>query len=275
MQKIKPTYAIALALVSLTSYTMPAKAQSDVAVNNPDRLETYFVQPQLPDNGAPTGRRKGAAGRGNCTLEQPLTALVPAIEKLTEDGAKATYIWGKTIAEYPTFWFYVPYSATSLRSVEFVLQEGEEDVYRTPVTLPKTPGIVSLRLPSTKKPLEVGKMYNWFFKVNLDCAPRQAAYSQDSVEGWVQRIELNSSLTKQLETATPQQRIAIYAANGIWYEALSAIASLRKLETPTFKDYWTELLHSAGLSDIASKPIVQCCNFENTYSWQGIRSVNP
>lgn len=276
MQKIKPTYAIALALVSLTTYTMPILASHTPVSNNPDNLRVHFVQqPQLPDNGTPTGRRKGAAGRGNCVLEKPLTALVPAIEKnLTEDGAKATYVWGKTITEYPTFWFYVPYSATSLRSVEFVLQEGEEDVYKAPVTLPKTPGIVSLRLPSTEKPLEVGKMYNWFFKVNVDCASLQPSNGKDSVEGWVQRVELSSRLTKQLETATPQQRIAIYAANGIWYEALSAIADLRKLETLTFKDYWTALLHSAGLSDIASKPIVQCCNVENTYSLQGIGSEN-
>lgn len=121
-------------------------------------------------------------------------------------------------------------------------------------------------------------MYHWFFKVNVDCALQQLSSVkdyQDYVEGWVQRVKLNPVLTRQLETAIPQQRIAIYAASGIWHEALSAIADLRELETPRFKAYWTELLHSAGLSDIASKPIVQCCNFENTYSLQEIRSVNP
>jgi hypothetical protein len=280
MQKIKPTYAITMALISLTSYTMPATAQSDVASNNRDRLRVHFVQqPQLPDNGAPTGRRKGAAGRGNCATEPRLTALVPAIEKnLTENGGKATYVWGKTSVEYPTFWFYVPYSPTSLRSVQFVLQDGEDDVYRTPVTLPKTPGIVSLRLPSTVKPLEVGKMYHWFFKVNIDCAPQQLSHAKDYVEGWVQRVELNPIVTRQLETATPQQRIAIYAENGIWHEALTMLADLRLVEpqAATLKDDWTKLLQSAGLSDIASKPIVQCCNLKNTYSFQGIRkNVNP
>lgn len=277
MQKITNTSLIALTLVSLTSYTIPATAQSSVASNNLNNLGVHFQPPQLPDNGTPTGRRKGAAGRGNCATESRLTALVPTFEKtLPENGGKVTYVWGKTIAEYPTFWFYVPYLSTSLRSVEFVLQDGEDDIYRSPVTLPKTPGIVSFRLPSTAKPLEVGKMYRWFFKVNVSCAPKQLSNAnyQDYVEGWVQRVELNSRMTHQLETATPQQQIAIYAANGIWHEALNAIADLDGAET-TVKNYWTELLQSAGLSDIASKPIVQCCNLENTYSLQGIGSENP
>ncbi len=277
MQKITNTSAITMALISLTSYPMPVLASHPLVSNNLSNLGVHFQQPQLPDNGTPTGRRKGAAGRGNCVTESRLTALVPAFEKtLAENRGKATYVWGKTIAEYPTFWFYVPYLSTSLRSVEFVLQDGEDDVYRSPVTLPETPGIVSFRLPHTTTPLEVGKMYRWFFKVNLNCAPQQLANAnyQDYVEGWVQRVEVNSRVTHQLETATPQQQIAIYAANGIWHEALSAIAALGGTET-TIKAYWTDLLQSAGLSDIASKPIVQCCNLENTYSLQRVRSVNP
>lgn len=269
MHKITNTSAITLALVSLTSYPMPLLASHTPVSSNLSNLGVHSVQqPQLPDNGTPTGRREGAAGRGNCATESRLTALVPAFEKtLASSEGKATYVWGKTISEYPTFWFYVPYSSTSLRSVEFVLQDGEDDVYRSPITLPETPGIVSFRLPSTEKPLEVGKMYHWFFKVNVNCDPKQLANtrdSQDYVEGWVQRVKLNSRATRQLETATPQQRIAIYAANGIWHEALSAIADLRLLEpqAATLKDNWTEMLQFAGLSDIASKPIVKCCTIK-------------
>lgn len=276
MQKIINTYAITLALISLTSYTVPATAQSEIAMNNPDSLRVHFVQqPQLPDNGTPTGRRKGAAGRGNCSFEPPLTALVPESEKtLPEDERKTTYVWGKTIAERPTFWFYVPYSQTSLVSAEFVLQDGEDDVYRAPVTLPRTPGIVSIRLPSTLVPLKVGKMYHWFFKVNVDCASPPSNI-KDYVEGWVQRVTL-PSLTRKLKTATIKQRIALYAANGIWYDALTSVADLRLVDSNALiKEDWTGLLQSVGLSNIASKPIVQCCNFENAYSFQEIRTIKP
>ena len=276
MPKLKPIYAISMAFVSLTSYTMPGLTSDSVSYVSHNPRVHFVQQPQLPDNGTPTGRRKGAAGRGNCVLEPPLTALVPTSEKsLAESEGKVTYVWGKTIAEYPTFWFYVPYSNTSLLSVEFVLQDGENDVYRTPVTLPRTPGIVSFRLPSTAKPLEIGKMYHWFFKVNVDCALQPPAKMKDYVEGWVQRVKLNPIIASQLETATPQQQIAIYAANGIWHEALTSLVDLRLVNTEdtTLKNDWTDLLQSAGLSDIASKPIVQCCNLKNAFPLWGLKSV--
>jgi hypothetical protein len=271
MQKITNISAIITTLFSLTSYAMPVLASHSLV--NHSNLRVQFQQPQLPDNGTPTGRRKGAAGRGNCADEQRLTALVPTFEKnLPEGRGKVTYVWGQSIAEYPTFWFYVPYAAKSLRSVEFVLQDGEDDVYRSPITLPRTPGIVSFRLTSSAKPLEVGKMYHWFLKVNVNCESQQLSDIKDYVEGWVQRVKINPSLNSQLKTATPQQRIAIYAANGIWYEALSAIADSE--QDATLRDDWAELLQSAGLSDISSKPFVQCCNLENAYSLQGVDRVN-
>lgn len=269
MQKHTYPRAIALALVSLTSYSIPAVAQPNVAINHLNLLQVHFQQPRLPDNGAPTGRRKGAAGRGDkCAFSPPLTALVPQFES-EQGGRKATYVWGKTTAEYPTFWFYVP-AQTSLISAQFVLQDGEDDVYRTPVTLPKTPGIVSIRLPSTVMPLKVGKMYQWFLKLNISCASPELFNVKDSVEGWVKRVTLNSNLVNQLKTATPQQRIALYAANGIWYEALTSLAELRSVDTSNalIQNNWTDLLQSVGLNDVASEPIVQCCTFDKAYSYE-------
>ena len=278
MQKIIHAYAIVAAFISFTSYTVPALALPTATVSNiPNNLPVNFVQqPQLPDNGTPTGRRKGAAGRGNCALAQPLTALVPAMEKtLNEGGGKITYVWGKTIAEHPTFWFYVPYSHTSLRSVEFVIQDGENDVYRTPLKLPTMPGVVSFRLPSTAPPLKIGKMYHWFFKIKINCDSQNSSDVKEYVEGWVQRVKLNPNLTSQLKAATQRQRIALYATNGIWHEALTTLADLRLVNTEDtmLKDNWSDLLQSVGLSDIASKPIVQCCTSEKAYPLQGIGRV--
>ncbi len=261
MQKITHPYAITLALVSFLSYAMPVWAKPDATFSNiPASLQVHFAQPPLPDNGTPTGRPRGAAGRGNCTLNPPLTALVPVIEKnLGKVQGKVAYVWGKTVAEYPTFWFYVPYSHTSLRSVEFVLQDAEDnDVYRTHVSLPRMPGVVSLRLPSTSTPLKIGKMYHWFFKIKANCDSPKLTDVKDYVDGWVQRVMLSPTLKSQLEAATPQQRIALYATNGIWYEALTTLATLRlvNLEDASLRADWTSLLQSANLVYIASKPIV-------------------
>lgn len=263
MKKITYACTITLVLVSSASYAVPISVQPIVFSNklaNDGQLR--FTPPPLPPSGTPIGRRRGAAGRGKCALEPPLTALMPATEQAE---GKVDYVWAKTSAKYPTFWFYVPYSTPSLRSIEFVLQdEQDNDIYRTPVKVPQNPGIVSFRLPSTATPLAAGKMYHWFFKINVDCNQQQQSEVKDYVEGWVQRVNLDPNLTSQLQTATPQRRIALYAANGIWQDALTESANLRLVNTEntTLQADWAELLQSAGLGNLALKPIVQCCTLK-------------
>jgi hypothetical protein len=178
--------------------------------------------------------------------EKPLTALVP-VYKSKDSGV----VLGLTTASHPTFWFYVPYVTTV--SAEFVLQnETGKTVYQSPVSLSGVPGVVSLSLPSTASPLEIGKRYRWYF--NVYCNPQQPPVF---VDGWIKRTELNPALKSQLETAAPKQRVALYATHGIWYEALTASAELRHLD-PKRTD-WAAMLQAVGLSDIASEPIVKCC----------------
>lgn len=265
-------FAATMALVSFWNSAAPAQAQSNRPAvptqQQPTNQRTSeqkaatsrFVPPPPPDRGAP-GQREAAASRGGCPrMDTPLTALVPVIQATTSGNKMAAEsVWSLTSGEHPTFWFYVPYSPSSLHSVEFVLQdEADNDIYRTPVKLPKTPGIIGLRLPSTSQPLEVGRMYHWFFKVY--CTPQNAAVPI-FVEGWVQRVAPNPSLVSQLKSATPQQRVALYAQNGIWFDALTHLAQLRVVQPKdtTLKANWDELLQSAGLIEMTSKFLVPCC----------------
>jgi hypothetical protein len=165
-----------------------------------------------------------------------------------------------TAAAHPTFWFYVPYSSSSVRSAEFALQdEQDNDVYRAAVKLPDKPGVMSVNLPSTSKPLETGRMYHWFFKIH--CVGQNIS-SPVFVEGWVERVTPSPTLARQLEiAATPEQRVAVYAANGIWHDALTAVGEMR-LNDPAntaLKADWNNLLQSVNLAEIASKSIVPCC----------------
>ncbi|MEH2438497.1 MAG: DUF928 domain-containing protein [Nostoc sp.] len=61
--------------------------------------------------------------------------------------------------------------------------------------------------------------------------------------------------------ATPSQQVNLYAANGIWYEALSAASELRR--TKSQDTSWTALLKAVGLNDFATEPKVECCNLKN------------
>ncbi len=222
-----------------------------------------------PDEIAP-GSRTGEASRsrGVCPrVTTPLTALMP-VTKGTSSGQSASTtpttsesVYGLTVAERPTFWFYVPYPLTSSRPVEFVLQdENGNDVYQTQFTESGTvPGVVGLQLPPTVDPLEVGKRYRWFFLIY--CNPEQPTF----VEGWVERVELNPTLKNQLDQATtPQQKAALYAEAGVWYEAVTTLAELRrqKPNDQAVSAQWLELLQSVDLEAIATEPVTSVLNPE-------------
>lgn len=263
----QPIRSIAIALALLSCITIPALAQPHKqASKHVNSKQLQYTPPPLPSSGTPVGRRRGAAGRSGDCAALPLTALVPTTEQ-TLGERKVTYVWAKTIAEYPTFWFYVPDARPALDSVEFVLQdEQDKDVYRTRVSLPDRPGIISLRLPPTATPLKVNQNYHWFFKIagENSCIPA-GNLVKDSVEGWVQRVSPDPTLTNQLTAVTPQQRLTLYAAHGLWYEALTTLAELRR-QQPTNADLalnWSQLLQSVGLSSVASQPLVPCCTATN------------
>ncbi len=206
---------------------------------------------KLPPRGAPGKRRTGAATRDSCpALEnnnEPLTALVPGTNL------------GLTVAERPTFWFYVPYPPTYRLSVEFWLRDKEEnEVYKETFPLTGTPGIVSIRLPETVPSLEVKNLYSWGFSVICNPAHRD---EDVFVSGKVERVSLTPALKSQLEAGTPRERIALYAENGLWFDTLTNLAELHRpnQQDEALKDDWADLWQAVGLEYIISKPLVPCC----------------
>jgi hypothetical protein len=252
-QRMKLTIAIALALVGFTN-TSTTLVQAQIA-KTVASSRVSFVPPPLPsDQEAPTGRARGGASRGSCKNLQDnkrLTALVPVTSKS---------VWGLTTTKYPTLWYYVPDALTSNLPIEFVLQDEKDNyVYKTTLTTPGTPsGIVSVPLSSMTAPLEIGKIYHW--TVSMYCDPQEPSNSV-FVKGTVQRVAVDPALTNQLETATLPERVALYAANGIWHDALTTLAELRRTypQNATLAATWENLLQSVNLQDIAKEPIVECC----------------
>lgn len=252
--------AFALTFVCFTSSSVPVQAKiakpvapTTTPVNRSNLLKVKFVPPPVPYQDAPKGRRRGGASRcPDCkNINLPLTALVPG------DNSKS--FLALTSTEYPTFWFYVPYALTPEHSVEFVLQDAADNyIYKTTFTAPGTPvGVVSIPLPADGAPLEIGKRYHWTFLIQ---DPSNFVF----VQGFVQQVTQNSTLTSQLKAATPQERIALYAANGIWHETLTTLAELRRMnpEDARLAADWVNLLQSVGLDNIATEPIVQCCTLK-------------
>lgn len=260
----KLSLAIALALISLVSYSTPAQTQPEFPPS------VRFIPPLPPPGDAPSGRPRGGAARGQCpTVETQLTALVPSTQEAFFSGRTnrsisfpITHVWGLTTADHPTFWFYVPYPAptSSALTIEFVLLDSADNyVYKTLLTASETlPGIVQVSLPATVA-LQVEQSYHWYFLVYCDA--EQPVFT----EGWIRRVAPVPTLTRQLAQATPQQQAALCAANGIWYEALTTLGELRRTapEDRAIAADWSNLLQSVGLETIATQPLVPCCSPED------------
>lgn len=240
--------AIAWATLNFSVCLTPGLTQANQSNNLDNKSDPSGSDRGTPSDGNRTGGapRPTTGGEFNCsTPKKKFTALIyPNLEGLTVD-------------ERPTFWIYVPYSAP-LNGKFKLIDENDELLYETTLPLPQKPGVISIRFPSdpTVKPLVVGQKYRWRF--SIDCNP--ASPSADiPVSGWIQRVALNSSLNSQLATATPRAKSVLYAANGIWYDALTILGD-RLFDRPkdrAIASDWADLLKSAGLDDFINEPIVQ------------------
>ena len=137
-------------------------------------------------------------------------------------------VFGKTISAHPTFFFYLPYEPTTPpKNVEFELLNKEEDeVYTTTKQFSSIPGVMSISIPETEPPLEVGQNYYWSLYFIHD--DKQLA-KDDYVSGWVKRVEPSLELKSKLATATTEwELLPFYTEKSLWFDALSALARLQK-----------------------------------------------
>lgn len=270
------TVALITAVFSSIAYLLPINAQ----LGNSSKSSINFTPPPPPPDRSAAGERGGAASRGCGNGKQSLMALAPDYKQtINLDGGETipvTKIWGLTTDEYPTFWFFVPYDKSSITEMEFVIQDKSQNksktIYRTVLDKPEKPGIISV---STKKaieePLQISKTkhqkkYHWFLKLKVKCSPQQAVESK-SVDGWIERVNLNSQLAKRIEQATPLQKAALYAENGIWHNALTTLgeARLSQPSNASLLANWTSLLKSEKLDKLANYPFLNCCQVASEF----------
>ncbi|MBD0264200.1 MAG: DUF928 domain-containing protein [Tolypothrix sp. Co-bin9] len=227
-----------------------------------------FVLPKTPPRLSPiSGRRAGMGSRDNCpAVPTALTALVPLqeeqkVEKQT-DKSVIGIVGGLTTSERPTFWFYVPYTQDLANSsAEFILQDSAgTSIYQDAIALPPEPSVIGISLPENVTSLEVGKTYRWYLKVRCK---QETTSVPLYVEGDIQRINLDSRVMQQLSAAgDTQQKIIIYAKEGIWFDALTMLAQIRlsNYNDASIKEDWQSLLQSVNLGNISTAPLVNSTN---------------
>jgi len=237
--------ALILPAIALTNLPANAKPSSTPSVT---KLSLNF---KVPNRGAPP-TTAGGASRGSCLPQSKLLMSVMPKQQI-----------GLTLAERPSFFFYVPQSPA--QTAEFVMLSGDdtEVVYQTTFNLPSKPGVARFDLPVSAPALQAGKSYHWYMTVLCDTAVGPSG--NPSIEGWVERTTPERSLAKALKQAKPGDLPALYAEAGIWHETLASLADLR-LRTPANTKLvtdWKQLLTSVGLGSVASEPLVACCTLAN------------
>jgi hypothetical protein len=196
--------------------------------------------------------REGRIGMGECpNADLLMTAIVPEIAVQGEQGRFHTE--GQTVSAHPTLWFYVPYSKGIPAS--FILQDSEgNEVYSKSISLPQNPGIMAVEIPAAEAPaLQLNQLYRWQLQVECSQPPIQ-------VTGWIKRVEIPTGLEQSIRASQqPQQKAVAYAANKIWYDAVTVLAKelRRNPNNPEAKQHWNDLLNQVGLQSIATTPFTE------------------
>lgn len=207
-----------------------------------------------PNRGLPGGRQEGGGVRGPCPNgSEEMTALSPKSDA------------GLTSSGQPSFYLYVP-EGISL-PMEFNISEypdennpkaEEKEVYKTKFNLTGKGGIIKVSLPEKTAGLEVGKSYYWSF--SLVCKPN-AKEASVIRGGWVQRQALRSAVVQEMETTaknTPEKLPGLFEREGMWYDALAALAELRSKNPgkANIEKEWETLLNSVELGNLAKAEFV-------------------
>src|SRR5919199_4122427 len=172
--------------------TLPSGDKPDTRSGGP-----RFIQPREDMDAPPTRRVRSVRGGCASSNQVSLTALTPK-NKI-----------GRTVSDYPTFFFYLPQTDAEL--AELILEdESGNQIYQQEFTIKNLSGVIGVSIPANTNvpPLEVGKNYTWKFTVVCDADDR----SSDQLEsGVVRRVELSPDILSQLEKADPRQKTFIYA----------------------------------------------------------------
>ena len=239
------------------------KAPGDPApINSVGGGSRGAVKFAAPGDAAPVNS-VGGGSRGNIRFRIPgeptpvntIAAGSRSDEQLSLTALLPTTKYGRTIAARPTFFVYLP--PTASKEVFFSLKdENGNNHYQTMLKISGRGGIVSVTLPNNVPELEIDKNYQWFFAP----IPPGSILQPDNygVTGWVKRVE-PTNFTQLNSSGNPVEKATEYAEAGIWYDTVSVLVSA-KLAQPsneTLLNEWKDLLKQVGLDAIANQPIAE------------------
>ncbi len=188
-----------------------------------------------PQRGIP-GRREGGGTRGS-DCPSPITALIPESN------------FGRTASKQPAFFLYIPGTLNQTVTEFEITDENDKSLYKTTFPLSiNRPGIVGIQWSPKSDfiSLEDNKNYIWYLTIKCDLNDP----SKDQlVIGWINPVALSADQKTQLQRVQdPLERLKLYAQEGLWYETIATLATLRleKSQASSIQNQWNALLKSIG-----------------------------
>ena len=198
----------------------------------------------IANNGLPSNRQSGGS-RGNCIAGgNSLIALIP------ENNVNLT------ASIKPKLFFYVP-ETTEQKTIEFVLRDQQDRlVHEVFLQTTGQEGIMNVEIPQniSKSLGHSDSNYHWYLSMICDSQKR----SRDLVvQGWIEYVELDSSVKQKLANSSPAAQADLYQQEGIWYDALSVAAEdINQVASPSSTKKWAQMLESIGLSELSPQPLI-------------------
>ncbi|MGB3758069.1 MAG: DUF928 domain-containing protein [Rivularia sp. (in: cyanobacteria)] len=199
-----------------------------------------------PVTSAPRSGSTGGGSRGeSCAIGKASKSNSSVVKLLPKSNI------GLTVEQHPSIMVYIP--ATTAQTAFFSIQDEDfNHHYQTTLQLPKKAGVMEIKLPDSVPALATGKSYQ--YSLVMICGEYLEPDSP-LVSGWIQRVQPKGNALLQKPSVELASKLA---GEGIWYDAVSTLAELRKSQpnNQSAINSWQQLLNSAGLSEIAQEPIV-------------------
>lgn len=223
---------LVLALLCAMPAVVPANDKPSAAGSQ----ASFIYKPPL--RGTP-GVRVGGGTRGTGVADAKLMVLVPDHVGLTAQAQPALYWYSDS-----------PVSAR----FEFALIDNNEIDPLLEIEVSDSPlsGIKRLDVGDYEITLKPGVTYQWSVALVADENNRSTDVFSAGV---IERIEPNEALKGRIENSKGTDRVAVYASEGLWYDALDAISSLieRSPADQGLLSIRASLLEQAGLSAATAK----------------------
>jgi len=261
--KLIHSLTLGLALVLISNLALPplvAQSEATQIARRGRRLLSWRVgvRPSLYHIG-------GFSRSASCATQAKITAFTPPPRSQETIDKKHTPI-DTTLSSHPTLWVHLA-SLPKNAKAQFTLQDtsGTKELLNKRFLLTSQTGILGVRLPNTSPGIEVGKTYFWQMKIQCGSAESE---DDPRIGSWVQRIQLNQikpmpgfdpkPLVQELSRASAMDKPALYAALGIWQDAVTSLIDLRQRQpnNQELKDDWRSLLQGTQMSELTNSPIL-------------------